>query len=136
MSDQESASPPVVLLVEDHPELNQVLTHALTVAGYEVLSAADEAEAIDVLRARSVDLFIADLAESAKEPKEVMATVQNEFPDLPLIVTAEPGRGPDIFFGPWATAGRLRTLRKPFKLSDLIAASREAVGELVDSAGA
>ena len=32
MSDQESAPPPVVLLVEDHPELKQVLTHALALA--------------------------------------------------------------------------------------------------------
>lgn len=135
MSDRAESPPPVVLVVEDHPELRHVLTHSLTVAGYEVLTAADESEAIDVLRARSVDLFIADLAESAKEPEEVMARVRNEFPELPLIVTAESGQGPDIFFGPWATSGTLRTLRKPFKLSDLIAASREALDELVDSTG-
>ena len=135
MSDQETPPPPVVLVVEDHPELRQVLTHALTLAGYEALAVADESEALGVLRVRSVDLFIADLAESNVEPREVMAAVHDEFPELPLIVTAESRRDSDIFFGPWATSGTLRTLRKPFKLGDLIAASREALGELVDSTG-
>ena len=127
-------TPPVVLVVEDHPELRHVLRDALGAEGYQVLSASDEPEAIALLRDRPVDLLVADLPGSADEAGEVLATLLEEFPELPVIVLAQGGRGGDIFFVPWETSGTRRTLRRPFKLSDLLAAARDVLGEPVESA--
>ena len=127
-------TPPLVLVVEDHPELRHVLRDALAAEGYEVLSASDEPEAIALLRDRPVDLLVVDLPGSADEAGDVLATLPEEFPELPIIVVAEGGRGADIFFGPWETSGTRRTLHRPFKLSDLLAAAGDVLGEPVESA--
>ncbi len=126
-------TPPVVLVVEDHPELRHVLKDALGAEGYEVLSASDEPEAIAILRDRPVDLLVVDLPESADETGDVPARLAEELPEMPIIVLVQSALGPDIFFGPWETSGTLSTLRKPFKLSDLLAAARDVLVEPVDS---
>lgn len=127
-------TPPVVLVVEDHPELRHVLKDALGAEGYEVLSASDEPEAIALLRDRPVDLLVVDLPESVDQTGDVLAKLAEEFPEMPIIVLAQSDLGPNIFFGPWETSGTRSTLRKPFKLSDLLAAARDVLVEPVDAA--
>jgi two-component system KDP operon response regulator KdpE len=125
-------SVPLVLVVEDNRELRHVLRATLQAEGYEVVSTGDETEAMAKLRERRHDLLVADPPDSS-DPDALATTVQQEFPDLPIIVIADVANGIGFFFGAWETSGTRRTLRKPFKLSDLIAASREAVEETVNS---
>lgn len=50
-----------ILLVDDEPDLLTVLAILLDIEGYEVLTAADGAAALDLVAARPVDLVVADL---------------------------------------------------------------------------
>lgn len=119
---------PVVVIVEDQTELRRVLRDVLDDEGYEVLPVRDPAEAITILREQSVDLLVSDLSEQDDETGDPLADVVREFPELPLIVLSTESKDAIPFFGPWRRSGVRMTLRKPFRLDDLIAASREIVG--------
>lgn len=126
-------TPIVVLLVEGDPELRDMLIEALGWEGFEVVAARDEAEATKVLRDRAVDLLVSDPPsfENVQRAMDVLAAVEREFPDLPVIAVAEAVPEP-VYFHPWTTVGRKRTLRRPFRLSDLIGACREAVAGTIE----
>lgn len=94
-----------------------------------MLAASDEGAALSILESREVDLVVAD----PDEDSGAVARVEAAYPELPLILLSETGRGAGVYFGAWETSGSRRTLRRPFKLSDVIAAAREALGETVDS---
>lgn len=119
-------TPPVVLVIEDHSELLEVLLEALTWVGYEVVPARSGAHAATVLRSRPIDLLVSD-----PPPREgdsiALAALEAEFPEVPIVALAESRSGEGVFFRPWVTTGNRRTLRRPFRLQDFIAACRDAV---------
>jgi CheY-like chemotaxis protein len=119
---------PVVLVVEDNAELRLVLREALGTEGYEVLAARDETEALELLRAQRVDLLVSDVMESPRSSIELEA-VRQEFPELPIVAMAG-GQGghPSFFFAAWQQPKRFRALSKPFRLAELLAASRDLLG--------
>ncbi len=119
---------PVVLVIEEQVELLNVLRDVLGEEGYEVLPACDLSEAIAILRKKSVDLLVSDLPEVEDGNRDPLEDVTREFPDLPVIVMTEDTAQSAPFFGPWRVAGSRMTLRRPIRLDDLIAASREIVG--------
>jgi len=119
---------PVVLVVEDNAELRHVLREALGAEGWQVLATRDDTEALEVLRGTRVDLLISDLTDP-RGSEEALDVVKDEFPDLP-VVTLSPTAGyhPTLFFGAWQSPRGHRTLSKPFRLGELLAVSREALG--------
>ncbi|MDF2696961.1 MAG: response regulator receiver protein [Labilithrix sp.] len=122
------AAPPVVLIVEDNAELRVALKEALTSQGYEVLAARDEAEALEQLRSRPVNLFISDLSDPPQTSSSIRA-VREEFPDLPVVALSEgAGTHPALFFTAWRDPKEVRRLPKPFRLGELLAVSREVLG--------
>ena len=126
-------SPPVVLVVEDNAELRLVLKEALASEGYEVVVARDDAEALEILRASSVNLMISDLIDSGSG-ESTFEIVREEFPDLPVVaISADRRRHPTLFFAGWAGAPSYRTLSKPFRLGELLAVSREVLGPTTDA---
>ena len=119
---------PVVLVIEDQNELLDVLRDVLDGEGYEVSAVRSPGEALEVLRNKSVDLLVSDYAPPFDDGSDPLVGISEEFPELPVIVFSEDDEQSIPFFGPWRTEGTRMTLRKPFKLDDLIAASREVVG--------
>lgn len=119
----------LVLVVEEVVPLRDALIAALEAEGWQVLTADDEAGALSILESRDVDLLVADPAQRGG----VLDRVERAYPELPLVLLSETGPGSGVYFGPWETSGSRRTLRRPFKLSDVIAAVRQALGETVDS---
>ena len=117
----------VVLVVEDNAELRHVLKEALGAEGYSVLAARDEVEALEILRANAVDLYISDLTDPRPVP-EALDAVRKEFPDLP-VVALSPGAGhhPTLFFTAWHAPKGVRLLPKPFRLGELLAVSRDVL---------
>jgi len=122
-------TPPVVLVVEDNAELRHVLKEALGSEGYQVVATRDASEALEVLRGTRVDLLISDLSDPAQS-EEALDTVRQEFPDLPVVaLSASTGYHPTLFFAAWQAPHGYRTLSKPFRLGELLAVSREVLGE-------
>ena len=115
-----------MMVIEDNPELRNVLKEALAAEGYQVVAARDEAEALEHLRSGPVDLLISDLSGPAEST--TLETVKKEFPALPVVVLqASSSVHPPFVFGAWEGAGRYRTLTKPFRLRDLLALSRQVL---------
>ena len=117
-----------VLLVEDEPLIITIMTECLIEAGYDVIQAADGAEAFRLI-ADPPDEFcvlVTDIHLSeGPNGLDVAARLRGRFPDLPVIVAT--GR-PDALSAVPAAELRYRLLRKPYRPSELIGAIEAAIG--------
>lgn len=120
---------PVILVVEDSEELRTVVERALVRQGYQVVVVGDGAAALEVLRTARVDLLITDVLMPGQDGIATLMEVQDEFPGLPVIVMSGGGLlDADVYLDSAAGLGARRTLAKPFRLSELFEAAREALG--------
>ena len=76
-----------VLLVEDEPFLQKLISGYLVAAGYAVRTAYDGLDAITKLRAALPDLIISDLNMPGMSGLEFLGVVRKRFPQIPVIVT-------------------------------------------------
>ncbi len=79
---------PTILIADDHPDTRNILTVALTSAGYRTVAAEDGLEAIDIIEHTKPDLLILDINMPRGNGLEVLAHVQRD-PSL---------RGLPVFF--------------------------------------
>lgn len=118
---------PLVLVVEENAELRHVLKDALSAEGYDVLTARDEADALEQLRANEVHLLISDLTDPRGGGAESDA-IRREFPDLPIVaLSGSPAAHPAFFFSAWQGSARYRAIARPFRLGELLAVSRDVL---------
>lgn len=122
----------MVLVVEDHLELRHVLMDALDWEGYETVAANDVAAAAEVLRNHPIDLMVSDPT-PFDEDDGALARIEAEFPDLAVIALEDKEDSVGIYLGPWARVGNRWTLRRPFRLQDLLAACRDALGPMEEA---
>ncbi|MBN1887030.1 MAG: response regulator transcription factor [Thermoflexales bacterium] len=111
-----------VLVVDDQPELLDSLKLALEAAGYQVLTAADGVEAIEILRAQAVDLVLADIAMPHMNGYQLYERVRQN-PDwmlMPFIFLTARTLDSDIRYG--KELGVDDYLAKPIQPEDLLAA--------------
>ena len=119
--------PPVVLVIEDQDELGRVIRDILGKEGYDVVAVATAVEALEILRGQRVDLLVSDLPSGNESDDDALAPILEEFAELRVIVIKESDEAVP-FFGPWRVSGSQLTLRRPFRLDDLVAAPHEVIG--------
>lgn len=119
---------PVVLLLEDHTELGEVIRELMTADGYNVLAVRDQSAALATLRAQSVDLVVADLPTPKKGQPDPLSDILRDFPDVPRITLVDDATGGPPFVGPWRTSEGHAALRRPFKLDDLLKLAGKLLG--------
>jgi len=119
---------PVVVLIEDQSELGDVIRDVMSEDGYDVLTVRDQFAAVATLRNQRVDLVIADLPHPEPGRPDPLAEITRDYPQIPLINIADESDDDIPFFGPWRVSGGRVTLRRPFKLDDLLKLTRETVG--------
>lgn len=105
-----------VLVVDDEPDLVDMMQIILETEGYEVVTANDGTEALAILDKTQIDLVITDLMMPELDGGELMAEIRKRegMSKLPvLLVTAGDGVEVAARFG-------ARHLRKPFKLDTLL----------------
>jgi two-component system cell cycle sensor histidine kinase/response regulator CckA len=80
--------PATILVVDDMDLVRHTLTRTLTLAGYNVLEAADGREALDIIRKNQglVDLTVSDILMPHMNGTELAAQVQKEFPGSRMIL--------------------------------------------------
>jgi len=120
--------PPVVVVIEDQNELGRVIQDVLGREGYKVVPVPTTAEALEVLRQQKVNLLVSDLPSSEGSEDDPLAPLVEEFPELGMIVMSDEADDAVPFFGPWRVSGSRLTMRRPFRLVDLVAASHEVMG--------
>ncbi|MDP2852774.1 MAG: sigma-54 dependent transcriptional regulator [Smithellaceae bacterium] len=106
-----------ILIVDDELNMRLVLAAMLKREGYEVASAADGSEALQILKSGRIAAVITDLKMPRIDGMELLNRVSQEYPEVPVImITAH---------GTVATAvealkkGALDYITKPFELEEL-----------------
>ncbi len=111
--------PPTILVVEDDPDLQAVLTRILTGEGFRVLTATDgESGAAEAL-ARDPDLVILDVGLPVKDGVEVIRELRERGFNSPALMLTARGSLEDRVTG--LDAGADDYLPKPFDLPELLA---------------
>lgn len=125
---------PRILVVDDEQAVRDLLAKTLTMADYDVDSAADGASAIDRLRAVEYDLLITDLKMPGMDGLSVIREARCAAPDLPVIIIT--GYSTEASAIEAINLGVAGYLTKPFRLPRILAATARALGEPVPAAEA
>lgn len=105
-----------VLIVEDNPNMSSLLADILSQC-FDLTSekAQDGQEALDILKDRTFDLVITDLMMPKIDGKELLKTVKQNFPELPVVLIT----GYEAEFNPEEEPKPDGFLLKPFKVQQI-----------------
>lgn len=121
----------VILVVDDDPQVLEVVGEMLRLEGYAVATAADGREAVAKFHATTFDLVITDLIMPEKEGLETIAEMKALRHGVPVIAMSGGGRiGPTDYLETARYIGATATLAKPFARSELVS----LVGSLLSKA--
>ena len=109
-----------ILVVDDDPDMRDFLQLVLTSMGFEVTSAANGQEALDVMKDHAPDLILLDMKMPVMNGWEFCRALEGRGPCPPIVViTAAPdpaARAAEVHADGW--------LGKPFEYADLEATVR------------
>ncbi|MDJ0662916.1 MAG: response regulator transcription factor [Acidimicrobiia bacterium] len=126
MTDQPVAR---ILVVDDEQMLLDMVTDALTFAGYSVTAAADGLSALSAVRQERPDLVILDVNMPEPDGFQVARSLRASHPELPVLFLTARSEIDDLRTG--FESGGDDYLTKPFRLEEL----RLRVGALLRRAG-
>src|SRR3954468_13753139 len=110
-----------ILVVDDDPQVLDVVGEMLRLEGYDVVTAGDGREAVAKFRDSQFDLVITDLIMPEKEGLETITEIQKIRRTVPVIAMSGGGRGGPVNYLDTARhIGANATLAKPFARSELI----------------
>lgn len=112
----------VILVIEDEPGIVDFLQRGLTSYGYEVLAALDGVAGTEKALDESVDLVVLDMMLPGRSGMQVLASIREVKPSLPVIALTARGDIDDRIAG--LDAGLVDYLVKPFSLRELAARIR------------
>jgi len=75
-----------ILVVDDQPTVVYSLNRLLQMAGYQVITAADGREAIDLANSRQPDLIIMDVRMPGLDGLVALARIKNDQPQVQVIM--------------------------------------------------
>lgn len=112
-----------VLVVDDEPQLAELLCLALGKAGHSTVKAGDGRAAIAAMETQGVfDAALVDIVMPEKEGIETIIEMRRRWPGTPVAAMSGGGRiSPDEFLGLARCFGAERALKKPFALSEAVA---------------
>jgi two-component system, cell cycle sensor histidine kinase and response regulator CckA len=117
----------VVLVVEDEPALVSIYERALRLKGYEVLTATNGEDALEIAQdGRRIDLLLSDIVMPGISGRELVWRIREKRPDLRIILAS----------GYASQDGALQMMEdqgvvfvaKPVDLSDLMEVVRGEIG--------
>jgi len=79
---------PTILAVDDQGHIRQMLTVALELCGYRVVTARDGVDALKQLSENSIDLLLTDWSMPTMNGAELVRHINTDHPDLPVIVVS------------------------------------------------
>jgi two-component system KDP operon response regulator KdpE len=124
---------PLVMVVEDEPQMRRFLRASLTSHGYDLCEAASAAEAMALATSRGPELILLDLGLPDDDGIAVTRRLR-EWSRTPIIVISARGREADKVGV--LDAGADDYLTKPFGVAELLARMRVALRHAQQVAGA
>ena len=116
--------PPRVLVIEDDPNLREIVSALLASFGYDCQTVADGRSGLVRVGEGGWDLVLTDLTRPALSGWAVVDAIRQEAPTLPLVLITELG-DPAVLRR--ARDCRVQVLAKPFYVRTLKAALLEAL---------
>ena len=116
-----------LLIVEDEPEMRDLLRKVLEKEGYRVSVAGDGREASGRIAREDFDLIVTDMLMPSVGGIELLEVIQRSHPALPVIIVTA--------FGDWDSYSRALALgatafiSKPLRMSELTAAVHAALAK-------
>ena len=111
-----------ILIVEDEQILNDTITKSLKKSGYEVESAFDGLDAMEMIEIESYDLIILDLNLPHMDGMEILKNLRKEDEETKVLILSARSQIKDKVEG--LDAGANDFLQKPFHLDELKARVR------------
>jgi len=107
-----------ILIVDDEPDIVQLIERYAKREGYEVMSAGDGAEAIDLCRREDFDMIVMDVMMPEVDGFTACKKIR-EFKDIPFLMLSARGTEYDKLFG--FEVGVDDYVTKPFSPKELMA---------------
>jgi DNA-binding response OmpR family regulator len=107
-----------VLLAEDESRLARMISFKLSREGFEVVTAEDGGEALELCLANNLDAAVLEVMMPVMDGFQVLKRVKSSKPSLPVILLSARGQERDISHG--LELGASFYLTKPFRPTDLV----------------
>ena len=114
-----------ILVVDDDPDLLDLIAMRLDSAGYEVAVASSGLEALEIFRAAPPRAVVSDLRMDGMDGHALFARLHAEAPSVPVIILTAHGTIPDAVAA--TQSGVFGFLTKPFDGRELLALVADAV---------
>jgi DNA-binding NtrC family response regulator len=75
-----------IIIVDDEPDIRDVLTQALQAKGYRVTAAEAGHEALRIVKSDPPHLLVSDLQMEDADGLELIEEIKKQYPDLPVIL--------------------------------------------------
>jgi DNA-binding response OmpR family regulator len=108
---------PVVLVVDDEPQMVGVISYAFQVAGFEPLVAYDGYQALEHIRSRQVDIIILDVMLPGPDGFDLCRRIRRDTTIPILLLTAKSDQA-DVITG--LESGADDYMAKPFSTRELV----------------
>jgi DNA-binding response OmpR family regulator len=118
-----------VLVVDDEPDLRELLRVSLALAGHEVTVASDGKKGLDLVRERAPDVVVLDVMMPGLDGWSVLCAMKADAsPKVALVpVVMLTARSDELDLVRGGIEGAVRYLTKPFSISDLRSAIDESL---------
>lgn len=128
MTTNHASSRQTILVVDDDPTILGSVDDLLTVSGYQVLTATDGHEALQLLEQQVPDLIISDIMMKMVDGYMFFHTVRNKpgLSDIPFVFLTARDQGSDLILGAEMSVDYYIT--KPFEPEELLSAVASFLG--------
>jgi DNA-binding NtrC family response regulator len=124
-ADESATKKPKILVVDDEEGIRDCLATVLAMEGYEVVTAATGAQAIETLSRQSFDVAITDLRMPGMDGIQTLAAMKKIAPDIQVIIAT--AFASEEMASNCDREGAFEYLLKPFRLDHLIRTVHAAV---------
>ena len=116
---------PTLLIVDDEPAIQSMLSAAFTRAGYQVKTAGGPSQAMELCGAQRFDAILSDVQMPGLDGHSLIRWVADKYPETRSVLMT----GFDVHCGECPLTGRCQLLRKPFLPSTAVTAVGHALRE-------
>jgi len=81
-----------VLIIDDEPELRNLIKRLLELEGFSILTASTSAEALEILNKNEIDTVVSDVRLPDKSGLELLPIIKKQFPLIEVIILTAYGR--------------------------------------------
>ena len=121
---------PKILVIDDDPNIREMLQEVLSDAGYAVDVASDGAEGLLMVKNSPPDLIVTDIIMPEQDGVGVMLHIAKDYPNIKTIAISGGGRiSPESYLYMAEKFGAAKTFMKPFDINEFLAAVEEVLNK-------